>query len=203
MSPASAAGVATPAAAAVAVAAAVAAAAADAAAALPLDTAVSSAAPTGNPRILDGPSAEPAAAAAGAVLLAEGPFTAPPAGVGAKCDAAAAGNAGGGEGLPAAGNGTPVDRSSGRWFMAALRAGLGPALCSAAAKSLPRARGSAESAASGAFECAERLLPVTWETLIGSRETVGMALIPEDVASDVPEGFACGQGIAALTHPQG
>jgi hypothetical protein len=123
------------------------------------------------------------------------PPTAPPA-VGdteaAVAAAAAPGDVAGGEELPGAGNCPPLDPLSWALFAAGLRVGgLGAALFSAAAKSLPLVLSPAGSADAAPPACSAALalavrLTCAASLLIGSREIIGIAFIPGEIASDVP-----------------
>jgi hypothetical protein len=109
------------------------------------------------------------------------PVVPPPATPAADAGATAApwGDFGGGEGLPDAGNCPPLGPPLWALFAAGLRAGLEPALLSAAAKSWPPALRAAESA--------DAVSPVVAGSMwMGARETVGIAFIPAELASDVP-----------------
>jgi hypothetical protein len=100
-------------------------------------------------------------------------------GVRAWVGGGAGGDVRAGERLPGAGKCPPVDPPSWALFAAGLRVGLGPALLSAAAKSWPLAPGMGELADAAPFACAASLFA-------GACETVGIAFIPTDKASDVP-----------------
>jgi hypothetical protein len=105
----------------------------------------------------------------------------PPAATAAEAGATAAatGEVWGGERLPGAGNCPPVDPLPWALFAAGLRLGLEPALLSAAAKSWPPALRAAKSALAGPLAGAGSM----W---MGACETVGIAFIPTELASDVP-----------------
>ena len=100
-------------------------------------------------------------------------------GVGAGVADGVEGDVRDGECLPGTGNCPPVDPPSWALFAAGLRAGLGPALLSAAAKSCPLAPGFAESAEAAPLTCAGSVV-------IGIRETAAIAFISIDIASGVP-----------------
>jgi hypothetical protein len=109
------------------------------------------------------------------------PFKVPP--PPAAIAAVAAGDVGGGDGLPGAGNWPPVDSLPGALFAAGLRVGLEPALLSADAKSWPPALRAVESADAVPLVDAGSML-------MGACETVGIAFIPGELASDVPSARA-------------
>jgi len=100
--------------------------------------------------------------------------------------AVAAGDAGGGETLPVAGNCSPLDPPSCALGKTGLRAaGFGAALCNVAAKSLPSVLCAAESADAAPPAGAE-LPACAGSLMIGGREIIGMTFIPAEIASDVP-----------------
>jgi hypothetical protein len=89
------------------------------------------------------------------------------------------GNVAGGETLPGTGNCPPAAPPSWVLLAAGLRAGLGPASLSAAAKFWLLAPDRVESAEPAPLVCAGSLA-------LGACETVGVAFIPEEIANDVP-----------------
>jgi hypothetical protein len=106
--------------------------------------------------------------------------------VDAAAAAAAAVEVGGGERLPDPGKCPPLDPSLWALFVAGLRAaGLGAALLSADAKSLPSVFWAEKSADAAPPACAAAF--VGWATLMrGARGIAGITFIPAEIASDVP-----------------
>jgi hypothetical protein len=90
----------------------------------------------------------------------------------------AAGDAGGGEGLPGAGICPPFGPLPWALFAAGLRVGLDPALLSSAAKSGPPPLRAAESDVVPLVDAGSM-----WA---GACENVGITFIPAELASDVP-----------------
>lgn len=103
----------------------------------------------------------------------------PPPAATAAAEAGATGEFWGGERLPGAGKCPPVDPLPWALLAAGLRLGLVPALLSAAAKSWPPALPAAESAVAAPLVGAGSM----W---MGACETLGIAFIPTELASDVP-----------------
>ena len=125
------------------------------------------------------------AGASCALPPAEAALAAPPARAVAALGAAAlAGDAGGGEALPAGGNRPPLDSSRRALPAAGLCTGLGPAACNAAAKSVELGLDCEASAEAGPLACAAA-------TLIGACETAGVAFIPTEVCK---RRARCGHG---------